>query len=110
MANEAKAKEVFSDKAFVASLLKLETPEAAQTALKAKGFDLSLDELQAFRDTLLKAVESGGELNETELEKVAGGCGFPAAIPYMAVSAVAGTLIAAGGISVAVSHFTRIRW
>jgi hypothetical protein len=57
----------------VTSLLKIETAEEAQKALKAKGLEVSLDEVNAIGDWLEKAAENGGKLSEEELENVAGG-------------------------------------
>jgi DNA primase len=71
--DKAKAKEIFSDAVFVTSLLKLETAEEAQKALKARGLEVSLDDLQAIGYGLEKAAENGGKLSEDDLEKVAGG-------------------------------------
>ncbi|MDR3332261.1 MAG: hypothetical protein LBT08_06500 [Synergistaceae bacterium] len=71
--DKAKAKEIFSDEAFVTSLLKLETAEEAQKALKARGLEVSLEEVKAIGDVLEKAAENGGKLSEDELENVAGG-------------------------------------
>jgi hypothetical protein len=71
--NEAKLKELFSDEAFMTSLLKLETPEEVQKALKAKGLELSIEEIKYIGAVLEKAAEKGGTLNEADLEKVAGG-------------------------------------
>ena len=41
--DEKLVKEVFSDKEFVMSLLKLDTPEEVQAALKEKGIDLTIE-------------------------------------------------------------------
>jgi hypothetical protein len=71
--DEAKAKVIFSDKPFVTSLLKLDTPEEVQTALKAQGLEASLDEIKTIGDALAKAAEKGGDLSDSDLEKVAGG-------------------------------------
>jgi hypothetical protein len=71
--DKAKAKEIFSDAAFVTSLLKIETAEEVQTALKTKGLEVSLEEVKAIGAVLEKAAENGGKLSEDELENVAGG-------------------------------------
>jgi hypothetical protein len=106
--DQAKAKEVFSDEAFVASLFKLDTPEEVQKALKTKGLEASLDEILAFRRIIEKAIEKGGELSEDELEKVAGGFSAPfIAWGPIAIGLVAG---AAGTAAIATQHFLRSRW
>ena len=71
--DEKRAKELFADKEFVKSLLALETPEQVQAAAKAKGLDLTLDEISAIKGSLTK---TNGELSEADLEKVAGGTEF----------------------------------
>jgi hypothetical protein len=102
--DQAKVKEIFSDEVFVTSLLKLETPEEAQKALKAKGVEMSLDEIKTLGAALEKAAKNGGTLSEAELEKVAGGVLLPAveAAFYGAM-----ILIPAAGIT---HLFTRGRW
>jgi hypothetical protein len=71
--DEIKIKAIFSDVEFVTSLLELETAEDVQKALATKGIELSLEELNALRNSVVKASENYGELNEADLEKVAGG-------------------------------------
>ncbi|MDO4744882.1 MAG: hypothetical protein Q4A86_05835 [Clostridia bacterium] len=86
--NVEKMKEVFSDEAFVKSVLELETAAEVQAALKEKGVELTEEEILAIRK-LLSKLESGevtkeqlavwqkqaedGELSEEALEQVAGG-------------------------------------
>jgi hypothetical protein len=77
--DKAKAKEIFSDEAFVTSLLKLEAPSDVQKALKTRGLEVSLEEVKAIGAVLEKAAENGGKLSEYELENVAGGGVRPAA-------------------------------
>jgi lactobin A/cerein 7B family class IIb bacteriocin len=103
--NVAKAKEVFSDEALVTSLLKLDTPEEVQTALKAKGLELSLGDINAVREGLIKAAENNGELNEADLEKVAGGW-----VPWIAVGIVLAGVGGAALGAVGVDNLTRRRW
>jgi len=86
--NKEKIKEVFSDEAFVKSLLELDTPEEVQAALAEKDIDLTVEQIMQMRELLVK-VQSGeispeqleavqkhsedGELDEESLEQVAGG-------------------------------------
>jgi predicted ribosomally synthesized peptide with nif11-like leader len=93
---EAKVKEIFSDEAFVTSLLKIEAPEDVQKALKTKGLELSIDEIKTIGATLAKAAEKGGELNEAELEKVAGG--MTATASGVVVAAMCGVAVAIGAV------------
>ena len=69
--NEALIKEVFSDEAYVESLFKSESWEAAQASLKAKGIDMSIDELKKIINDAKK--KSEGELSDDELENASGG-------------------------------------
>ena len=75
--DEKRIKEVFSDKAFVEGLLKLETPEEVQKAFAGKGVTVSVEEIIKLKDALVKAsqkaAESGGELSMEDMEDVAGG-------------------------------------
>ena len=68
--DEAKIKEVFSDEAFVNSLMELENVEDVQKALSEKGLDFSPEEIEAIRKGLVGEDE---ELGEDDLENVAGG-------------------------------------
>ena len=72
--DEKRAKELFADEECVKSLLPLETPEQVQAAAKAKGLDLTLDEISAIKGAIKGSLtNTNGELNEADLEKVAGG-------------------------------------
>jgi hypothetical protein len=75
--DEKRLREVFSDEAFMESLFKLETPEEVQAAIKGKGVELTLKELEAFGGMLArmldKGAEKGGELSAEDLDEVAGG-------------------------------------
>ena len=68
--NDQQIEELFSDEAFMESLLELETPEEVQKALSDKGLDLSLEEIITIRDVLLN---NEGELSDGQLESVSGG-------------------------------------
>jgi hypothetical protein len=105
--DEALIKEIFDDEVFVTSLLKLDTPEDVQKAVKAKGLELSLDEIKAVRDGLVKAAEKGGELNEADLEKVAGGCAVAIAQKVVITIGIVGGL---GGGAVYLASLVRKRW
>ena len=79
-----KIKEIFSDKSFVEELAGLQDNAAANTALKAKGLDLTEKEITAIRN-LLSNINSGkltaeeaesGELSDDMLDNVSGGFMF----------------------------------
>ena len=76
--NEDRVKEVFSDEEFVKELFSKETPEEAQAMLAEKDIEVSVEELVKLRDLLIKKAqqaEGSEELNDDELEDVAGGMG-----------------------------------
>ena len=50
--NEEQLKKLFSDDAFVASILEMETAEEVQKSLADKGLELSLDEIAIIKNTL----------------------------------------------------------
>ena len=82
-----KLKQLFSNETFVKELFALETATQVQSVLQQEGADLSIDDILAIRDILVK-VERGeitpeqlqqaqnGELPEELLDKVAGGEGW----------------------------------
>ena len=65
--------EVFSDEAFVQNLFLLETPEEAQAALREKGIEVSIEELNQLRDIIFSNIDEDGELSLDALDNVAGG-------------------------------------
>jgi hypothetical protein len=71
--NEQQIKEIFSDKAYVQTLLEMDTAEEVQASLAEKGLDLSTKELATLLDAIQKYAESDGELSEVDLETVTGG-------------------------------------
>lgn len=68
--NEEQVKELFSDEAFVASILEMETSEEVQKAFSDRGLDLSLDEIEIIKNSLSNEET---ELSEDDLETVTGG-------------------------------------
>ena len=68
--DEKMFKEVFSDQAFVQSLFELSTAEEVRAALKGKGLEFSLEEIEAIRKQL---AERNDEMGEADLNSVAGG-------------------------------------
>lgn len=65
--------EAFEDGEFLEELSALETPEEAQSKLREKGVNLTLDEVKQI-PKMMAAVSAGtGELSEDDLEDVAGG-------------------------------------
>ena len=103
-----KLKEIFADKDFTAKVLEMETPEEVQKAVKAKGVEMSLEEIDSIKDFVEKNSE-GEELTDDQLENVAGGS--------ITVAAVVGGIIIGGAVisgavtlGRAVNNWTRRRW
>lgn len=101
---EQKIKEIFSDEAFVASLMEMETPEEVQKALAERGLDLSTEEIEKIRET---AASQEGELSDDALEGVAGGSLTAIICGLIIGGAAAGGLFSLGK---AVNNWTRRRW
>ena len=80
--NKEQIEKVFSDEAFVKSLLELEEPEDVQAALSEKGVDFSLEEVKQIGAQISKAIEAKqngeetDELSFEQLDDVAGGSFF----------------------------------
>ena len=72
--NEAKIKEVFSDKAYVESIVKMSAEDAAKS-LQEKGVEVSAEDLMKVHDYVVthKDELANGELSEEALASVAGG-------------------------------------
>jgi hypothetical protein len=106
--SEQEIREIFSDEAYVSSLLALETPEEAQTSLAEKGIDLSTTEIATLVDSLQKYEQSGEELSEADLETVTGGIIGLIVFAVVIGSLAVGTGI--GGIVNAAVNIARRRW
>ena len=115
--------EILEDKAFVETLLAMETIAEVQAALKAKGVEMTESDILSVRELLAK-VEAGevtleqlkqfedGELSEEALEQVAGGVLSVSLGVFCAmkiIGLIAGT-VAAGGTVVGGYFAVRNRW
>ncbi len=105
--NEQLIREVCQDEAFMQSLLTLETPEAVQSALRGREVELSVDEIKAIREILVKKNDSGAELSEEELAEVTGGIylALSAGAILLMLALGAGTGAAIGSIGATVTGF-----
>ena len=104
-----KIKEIFSDQAFVKSLLEKDTAAQVQAELKKKGIDLSEKEVMKLRDEIVKHTENGTkpeELSLDQLDDVAGGL----LISMTTLIVLAGIATVAGAGSAAASSRSRLRW
>jgi lactobin A/cerein 7B family class IIb bacteriocin len=94
--NEERIREVFSDKAFVEELLSIHEPEKIQALLEDKDIEMSIAEIEKFKDAVMKKMENpDAELSDEDLEDVAGGClwiAIPIAIGILAGICVADNL------------------
>lgn len=72
--NKAKLNEIFSDKAYVESIVKMSAEDAAKS-LREKGVEVTADDLMKVRDFAVAHKEQlqNGELDENALAGVAGG-------------------------------------
>ncbi len=102
---------IFEDGEFTKSIIEMENPEDVQAALKAKGLDLSLEEVGAIAKEIAKASDT--TLSDDDLEDVSGGfaitlaLGVTTAMVAKAVIGGVGALFAVGSLT---DHFTRRRW
>jgi hypothetical protein len=101
--NEAEVRELFSDEAYVSSLLALDTAEEVQASLAEKGLELSETEITTLLDSIQKYSESDGELSEDSLETVTGGL---ATLIFTIVT----LLLLGSTVGLTVSTATRRRW
>ena len=92
----AKVKEIFADKDFVAKVMEMETAEEVQAAVKEKGVELSLDEITAAREQLIKMQENGEELDDSQLEQVAGGFAIAGTLFLIGMGVLVGGSIGVG--------------
>ena len=75
--NVERIKEVFSDKAFVEELISIHEPEKIQALLESKDIEMSIAEIEKFKEAVIKKLENPDadlELSDEDLEDVAGGC------------------------------------
>lgn len=103
--NQLQAK-IEADQSFVEKLFSLENPEEVQSLLKEEGLEFTLDEINMFREALVKTIAKGegAELSDEDLEEVAGGIAFAT---LAAAGAVAGAIFTGGGF---INTVTRGRW
>lgn len=94
-----------ADSSLVERLLNAESAEEVQEILKEQGLDFSLEEIGALRDALI-ATSQNGELNDEDLEKVAGGL-----VLTTGMIATTASVIGASATTVSFVHtVTNRRW
>ena len=101
---EKKVQEIFSDEAFVNSLLAMDSPEEVQTAVKAKGLDLSIGDIEKVKAQLVSGKTD--ELSADDLEGVAGGFAITLALVGCIATCIGATATVGGFIHT----ITRSRW
>ena len=70
---EEKIKEVLAKEGFVEKMLECEEPEQVQALFAAEGVELSLEDIKAVGQSLNMSLSEGDELDEDDLDAVAGG-------------------------------------
>ncbi|MDR0886987.1 MAG: class IIb bacteriocin, lactobin A/cerein 7B family [Clostridiales Family XIII bacterium] len=105
--DEDKLKKALEDRDFVTKIISLETPEEVQAAFKEdKEIDISIEDIKATSEFIQNQTE--GELDEDDLENVAGGFAISALVGGIIIAAAA----ASGSVTLgkAVNTWTRSRW
>ena len=97
-----KLAELLKDKAVAEELMRQETVEDAKKFLASKGVDVTDEELQAIHAEIQKQTSESDELNEDQLENVAGG------VAISTVISVATAVVSA--VPTVVSLFKKIKW
>ena len=83
-----------ADTAFVKRIAEAESAEAVQTLFAEKGLDLSLEDVKEIGKQIERLSQDADELNETDLENVAGGALAEAWLIAKAVIAIGGAGLA----------------
>lgn len=83
-----------ADTAFVKRIAEAESAEAVQTLFAEKGLDLSLEDVKEIGAQIERLSQDADELNETDLENVAGGALAEAWLIAKAVIAIGGAGLA----------------
>jgi hypothetical protein len=104
---EKEIRDIFSDEAYVSSLLALDTASEVQASLAEKGLDLSEEEIKKLLDSIQNYSESDEELSETSLENVTGGV-LCEMIFLVVMGLIVGTGVG-GGIGL-ITNAVRRRW
>jgi hypothetical protein len=104
--SEQEIRDIFSDEAYVSSLLALDTAEEVQASLTEKGLVLSTEEITTLLESIQKYAESDGELSEDSLETVTGGF-LTGILVAMVLTLIIGSGLTAGAAAVVRS---RRRW
>ncbi|MBR1729832.1 MAG: hypothetical protein IJ728_09950 [Selenomonadaceae bacterium] len=68
--------ELLDDEKFIEEFLSKESVEDAQKYLTTQGVEMSIEELNNFRNAIIARIEGGEELSDEQLENVAGGSKF----------------------------------
>ena len=103
-------KELFSDKAFIEELLNKETAEEVQKIFAAKDIDVTIEEVNQFRDALRNVALAGSDevMSDDDLDHVAGGTGTSNDLLGAYQDAYAGTNAAKN--NEAIQSAVKVRW
>ena len=94
-----------ADQAFVENLFNLESAQEVQGFLKNQGLDFTLEEIDAFKNALIKTTQKD-ELSDDDLAEVAGGFVLTTGMIATTAAVIGGTSTSAGFIHT----ITRSRW
>lgn len=107
MLNNPEFLALLDDKEFVVGMMSQETPEDVQKVFAAKGFALTMDEVNELGRALAEAEAKGidAELSEGDLDNVAGGF----AITVAGLIAAGKIIVAVGGAGLALYKWYKSR-
>ena len=110
MLDQAKLQEVFSDKEYVESIVKMSAEDAAKS-LNQKGVEVTADDLMQVRDFIVAHQEElkNGELSEETLAEISGGISG-AAVSAIIIGATVGVIALCGGLTYLAFLAVTIPW
>ena len=105
-----KIKELFTNQEFVEKMLALESAQEVQDLLAENDVDFTIEEINKLHEELVKKAQQAeegedadGEIDDEDLEDVAGGVG-------LMIAAVAGLLFESVGLPVLIKYGFRSSW
>ena len=110
--NEQRVREVFSDEAFVTSLLEMESLTEVQAALKEKGVEMAEGDIVLLRDKIMELadkMQDGQELTPDQLDEAAGGVMVSTVILGVAAASVIGIWGVATAVTVGTGLYSSIK-
>ena len=94
MDKNAKLMEIFENEQFKEEAANLTTAEELQTLFARYGLEMSTDEVMNLCGAIVRQMESGDELSESDLEDVAGGiAGFVVGVVFLGIGCLGATAL-----------------